>query len=359
MDQSIYMDMLQPMDKFRTKQYLLFGVIIGSVYSLVEYPIREAIGDPQAFLPLIIRSVVTAVLIALTLATFEAFFKEKFLQRTFLYLVIARTFAYTLVITLWLTIVNGFWHVISGQHSFSGGIIYYLRNETYVINLVSVFLIMIVVLTITQINGLHRKGELMSFILGRYHQPKEVSRAFAFIDLKDSTSIAEKLGHYKFGLFLKDYYSDLTEAIWISQAEIYQYVGDEIILSWPEKKGFENQNIIRCIQQMKATIASKRKHYLQKFGFFPQFRAGVHHGSVLVTWVGEIKKEIVYVGDVLNTAARIREDCKRLHCDWLVSAEIAEQLSAGNGFHLKFQEEIIPRGKKHKVKLYSVEEINA
>jgi adenylate cyclase len=82
-----------------------------------------------------------------------------------------------------------------------------------------------------EIDSLHRKGELLNFVLGRYNTPREVDRIFCFIDLKSSNSIPEKIGHARYAMFLKDYYYDITEPLRNTKADIYQYIGDEIILS--------------------------------------------------------------------------------------------------------------------------------
>jgi len=205
-----------------------------------------------------------------------------------------------------------------------------------------------------QINSLHRKGELINFILGKYHTPREVGRIFCFIDLKSSTTIAEKLGHFRFAMFLKDYYSDITEALRKTDAQIYQYVGDEIVLSWSYENGLRNNNLIECFFQMKKIITSMKQKYINKYGFYPEFKAGMHGGQVIVTWVGEIKKEIVYIGDVLNTAARIQEDCKRLGKDFLISEDLLNRIDRLDKINASFVEETIPRGKENKIRLYSL-----
>ena len=74
---------------------------------------------------------------------------------------------------------------------------------------------------------------ITSMLLGRFHRAHEVDRIFMFLDLSNSTSIAEKIGHIKFFNLLKDFFGDMTDAILNSQGEIYQYVGDEIVISWP------------------------------------------------------------------------------------------------------------------------------
>ena len=104
---------------------------------------------------------------------------------------------------------------------------------------------------ILQVSDKFGQGILLNFLLGRYHKPKEESRIFMFMDLKSSTTIAEKLGNLKFGSFLKDYYSDITDAIRYSKAEVYQYVGDEIVLSWPVGKKTDMCKVAGTVFHMK------------------------------------------------------------------------------------------------------------
>ena len=96
---------------------------------------------------------------------------------------------------------------------------------------------------------------------------------------------------------------------------------------------------------------------MDKYGVCPDFKAGMHGGDVIVTWVGELKKEIVYIGDVLNTTARIREDCKRLSKEFLISENIRKRLSGLMKISVSFVEETIPRGKEKAIKLYSLEQV--
>ena len=77
---------------------------------------------------------------------------------------------------------------------------------------------------------------IISMLMGRFHRPHEVHRIFMFLDLSNSTTIAEELGHIKFFDLLKDFFSDMTDSILNSQGEIYQYVGDEIVISWSNRK---------------------------------------------------------------------------------------------------------------------------
>ena len=77
-------------------------------------------------------------------------------------------------------------------------------------------------------------------------------------------------------------------------------------------------------------------------------------GYVTVAEVGDIKREIAYHGDVLNTAARIQEQCKLLGAEFLISEHLEQNLPALNGFQKKFMGEVNLRGKKEIIKIFSI-----
>ena len=339
------------------RQYVLTGMIVGLLYGLIEYFVKLGSTDEQLLIPLLMRAVLAGLFVTLTAAIFEIKTGNFFVQKPFYYIVLARAIFYSFAITFWLSLINAVSHMLIRDMSFSAGLIDYLTDDSYLFNLILIFLFLISLMGAHQINSLHKKGELINFIVGKYHRPREVIRIFCFIDLKNSTSIAETLGHIRFADFLKDYYSDITEALIKTQAEIYQYVGDEIVLCWPVKNGLKMNNALRCFFLMKRIMQKKKEKYMAKFGVHPAFRAGLHGGKVIVTWVGEIKREIVYIGDVLNTAARLQEDCKRLEKDLLISQELLDQFRDLTGIEAHFIEESKPRGKAEKVRLYSLEEV--
>lgn len=173
-----------------------------------------------------------------------------------------------------------------------------------------------------------------------------------FVDLKDSTSIAEKLTNKAFSTFIKDYFYDLSDAIMMFNGEIYQYVGDEIIVVWPIRS--TNLNCIRSFFKMVEIIERKRSNYQIKYGVVPEFKAGIHAGQVIVTSVGKQKKEIVYHGDVLNTTSRIEGKCNELKQELLISEDMLNYINLENDFIVEEKGEIELRGKTHKLSLYGV-----
>ena len=71
--------------------------------------------------------------------------------------------------------------------------------------------------------------------MGKYLRPREESRIIVFIDLRNSTPIAEKLGNNYFE-FIRDFIFAFQPVSWNMMDGIYQYVGDEIVAWWPSSK---------------------------------------------------------------------------------------------------------------------------
>ncbi len=197
-------------------------------------------------------------------------------------------------------------------------------------------------------------GVLMNFFTGKYHQPLEEERIFMFSDMKSSTTIAEQLGHIKYFNLLKAYYADLSDAIIQYEGEIYQYAGDEIIVSWKYKAGKDNTNCIRCFFAMKEDLQKRADWYHKKFGLLPTFKAGIHFGKVTTGEIGVIKKEIFFTGDVLNATARIQGLCNSYDVDLLISADLINNLQLGSEFQVTSMGATELRGKKESIELYTI-----
>lgn len=197
-------------------------------------------------------------------------------------------------------------------------------------------------------------GTFFKMLLGRYKNPREEDRIFMFLDLKDSTAIAEQLGHHKYSQFIQDCFYDLNEVVLDYNAEIYQYVGDEVVLSWPYQKGLENNNCIGVFFAFEAHRKSKKEFYLKKYKVFPEFKAGLHGGPLMVAEVGFIKKEIAYHGDVINTSARIQAECNKHNVTLLLSEKIMKDIKINLGAKIRFLTNVVLKGKQKKVNIYTI-----
>ena len=208
-----------------------------------------------------------------------------------------------------------------------------------------------------QINQLLGEGILWKFIRGKYHKPREEERIFMFLDMKSSTTIAEQLGHVRFYTLLNELFHEISQPVLQTKAEIYQYVGDEVVLTWEVKQGLKNSNCLKTFFMFQERLLRNGDNYLKNFGVRPEFKAGLHFGKVVSAQIGDLKREIVYNGDVLNTTARIQDECNKYQRDCLVSGTLMNRLQQMNGFQWERIDTVILRGKETEVELFSV--INA
>ncbi|MBT0608412.1 adenylate/guanylate cyclase domain-containing protein [Aequorivita echinoideorum] len=185
-------------------------------------------------------------------------------------------------------------------------------------------LIVLITLIVLMVNDKYGPGVFPDYLRGKYFRPKHERRIFMFADIKNATGIAESLGEEKYFNFLKDFFRHIAPAIVQTHAEVYQYVGDEVVVSWKMKWGLKRGNAIQCFYSMKQIIAYKAPKYLKKYGVVPNFKVGYHFGTVMVGEIGQIKRDIAFSGDVLNTTSRIQSMCNELGVEILASKEFAD-----------------------------------
>ncbi len=203
-----------------------------------------------------------------------------------------------------------------------------------------------------EINEKYSPGVFMDIAIGKYMQPKIENRIVMFIDLKDSTPIAEKLGHVENFKFIRDFIFHVSMAMIEHDGRIYQYVGDEVVVSWLYKK----RNTKKCM----ASIIEARKNlqkysdeFRRKYDIVPEFRVGVHMGEVTVGEIGVIKKDLAMSGDTMNTAARIRSACTELNQKFIMSKDFMDNsdLKVWQGKSLGI---VDLKGKANGIELFSI-----
>ncbi len=212
---------------------------------------------------------------------------------------------------------------------------------------VDVFMVML-----RQVNLMLGDNNLLKLLKGEFYTPREEERIFMFLDLQSSTQLAEKLGHIRYSMLIQDCFNDLG-VVTENEADIYQYVGDEVILTWKLRQGLKNQNCLDAYFNFRRKLTEKQRYYLQKYNCAPFFKAGMNSGVVTVTEVGKYKKEIAYHGDTINTAARIQDKCNEFNQELLISKCLRDQLN-GNRYRFDQLGGVVLRGKEKEVPMYAV-----
>lgn len=250
------------------------------------------------------------------------------------------TVIYYFAITMMEMNTIGFWDFLRSPAAF----IYYLY----------VFLVNSILSLLLEITRLLGRGNFFKLIAGKFYSPKEEFRIFMFVDLNSSTTIAEKLGHLTYSNFIKDCFYDLA-IVHNYDAQIYQYVGDEAVLTWERSK---MKSVMECVDAFWAfhdELLKKSEYYKDKYGIVPAFKAGMSMGMVTVVEIGDFKKEIAYHGNTLNTAARIEAVCNIYGEKLLVSKKLYDEIVKENSTYTYAKvAETQLRGKQGITEIYSI-----
>ncbi|MDT3402357.1 adenylate/guanylate cyclase domain-containing protein [Mucilaginibacter terrae] len=208
---------------------------------------------------------------------------------------------------------------------------------------------------INQVNKKYGPGIILPMLFGKYREPVEENRIFMFMDLKSSTTIAEVLGHLKYSSFIRDSFHDINQLLTTYNAEVYQYVGDEMVLSWKVDKMISYRACVEFFFACKDLFKNRYDYYHSNYGFFPKFKAGLHMGLVTAVEIGDVKRDIAYHGDTINTTARIQSVCNKFAKDLLISSVLLEKIGQQNQLITEFMGSIQLKGKLTDIAILSIE----
>lgn len=307
-------------------EYLIFGVVLGVmvavVYTLVEFLFDKYLSKKLHLgLILLVKSIIYLLFLIFSL-TFIASLAEAYIQVDFPNE------------TLWWKSNKIFWMVT----------VYFILCSL----LFSFFRIT---------NNKFGDGVILNMLLGRYRKPREVERILMFVDLKSSTTIAEELGHLKYSQFIQDCFYYLNRIVGKYGAEIYQYVGDEAVLTWNLKRGHKKLNCINLFFEFDKKLKRHSKYFMRTYGIIPEFKAGIHSGKIIIAEVGSIKKELAYHGDVINTTSRIQEQCNEYNESLLISEEFLNTISLTSNYKAVSLGNEMLEGKTETLKLFAIHKV--
>lgn len=240
----------------------------------------------------------------------------------------------------------------------SGDLLHQAFSYTGVSTFLYWFLLMAGTMLMVRLNDQLGSGGI-SYLTGFYHKPRQEMRIFMFLDMRSSTAIAERLGHTRYFELLNELFADITDPILYSRGDIYQYVGDEISVSWSFRRGVGRQRCIRCFLDIRRKLRARAAHYEARYGLTPVFKAGFHYGPVTTGEVGLVKKERIYSGDVVNTAAHIQNQCNKHGVDNLISDDLVKVLRLPASYTLRGIGSTELKGRSQAIGLWTLEEKGA
>jgi len=300
----------------------------------------------------VIQGLVDALIISLTVGGYLLFVRNVWLRHWFRRLGFWKELALssTIVLTMFLlgralgqVITTGPWRFLAS-----------FRDAHLVFALPYFVVLAVTMQFVLQMNSLVGINVLRYFAAGVYRRPTAEERVFLFVDLVGSTQLAERLGSARYFELLRRFVDDLSDPVVEAEGEIYQYAGDEVVITWPMARGVHRANCVACFFAIRDAVARSADRYESEFGVVPRFRGGLHGGMVTAGELGDLRQQIVFVGDILNTAARLEEYAKRSRLDLVVSGDLLDRLTLPDGVVATRCGELALRGKEAPVTAFGL-----
>jgi adenylate cyclase len=198
---------------------------------------------------------------------------------------------------------------------------------------------------------------LASVLLGTYHRPSRQRRIVMFLDLANSTRLAEALGELRVHDLITRFFFDIDEPIADYDGAVHAYVGDEVIVTWPVKDDPAlNARCVASFFAIRRKMADLAPNYQAEFGVKPEFRAGMHAGVVVVSECGDAKRQLAYFGDTMNVGARLCEYCKTINRQLVISADLLNLMRLPDDLSAGESSSIEVRGRQERIEALAVEE---
>ena len=328
---------LSAVAKYRSKLIIVIAVIwtvLDTLYTLIRFKLldiqtRYYFFEYQEAKPIILREIIIFMMSSVIGYVLVYNFKRNTRNLPLWFNFLAKTFVLVALAFLMNFLIHVTYSVIISKLSLGFALREFLNDAfaSYwlVEKLPSLLLIFFVTQLMIEIIEKYSPGIFLDVFSGKYVHPRNEKRIIMFIDLKDSTPIAEKLGHKDYFRFIRDFIYSISIALIEYNGRIYQYVGDEIVVSWP----YNQVNTKRCMDSLieaRKILQKNSERFRRKYGIVPEFRVGIHAGEVTIGEIGVIKKDLAMSGDTMNTTARIRSACSELKQKFIVSKDFIDAI---------------------------------
>jgi adenylate cyclase len=230
-----------------------------------------------------------------------------------------------------------------------------MSNATFLNGFIYSVIISVLFNLVYSITNLIGARALLNFITGRYHTPVAENRFVLFVDIAGSTGLAERLGGVGIHRFLDRTFRLLTIPVVDYRGEVLNYVGDEVIVTWPEQIGAVDCRPLQCFLAMRDELSRDADQFDREFGAVLRIRGSLHFGPVIVGEIGDVKRAIVFNGDVMNTAARLEQLSRNVDGGFLASRAAMEQFGSAPPFPVRELGQLAIRGRADGIDVFGID----
>ncbi|WP_008310851.1 response regulator [Leptolyngbya sp. PCC 6406] len=176
-----------------------------------------------------------------------------------------------------------------------------------------------------------------------------------FCDIRDFTQIVEFQEARETFEWLNALFEQINQAITQNAGFVDKYLGDSVMAVFDRAETHITDGLqaaIAICQQLAVFNETRDRFHLAE----PlRMGIGLHTGRGVIGTVGANQRmDTTVVGDVVNTASRLEEMTKTYQCQVIASEEMVQGLPEGHNFRLRWLDEVAPRGKQTKLRIYEV-----
>ncbi len=179
-----------------------------------------------------------------------------------------------------------------------------------------------------------------------------------FSDIRNFTSISEKLEATEVVLFLNEYMSKMEECVTSNKGTVDKYIGDAIMAVWGASSTEGNNrsdalNSIRSALLMRAALIDFNEGRGSESAPLIKFGCGINSGPAVAGQMGSLKHmEYTIIGDTVNLASRTEALTKIFATDILIAENTYELVK--DEVVVEKMPSVSVKGKKNPVAIYAV-----
>ncbi|HCC46882.1 MAG TPA: hypothetical protein DEQ38_02005 [Elusimicrobia bacterium] len=186
---------------------------------------------------------------------------------------------------------------------------------------------------------------------------EDMEAAVMFCDIRNFTTLSEKMSAGDLVEFLNKYFYFITPPITDHNGVINKFIGDAVMAIYTPLLGSDDYaaDAVRAAVGMRAALAD-----FNASGQAPgkvEFGIGIHSGKLVAGNIGtKARLEYTFIGDTVNIASRLESKTKEFDTDVLVSSPVLERARTSLGGGLKFEPlgKAVLKGKSETVEIYKL-----
>jgi adenylate cyclase len=176
-----------------------------------------------------------------------------------------------------------------------------------------------------------------------------------FSDIRGFTSMSEKMEPEEVVTFLREYLTEMTEAVFRHGGTVDKYIGDAIMALYnvPFEAADHPAQAVRTALEFQQRLEPLAERFAAKYGGTLRCGVGINTGDAVVGTIGSRQRlEYTAIGDTINLGSRLESITKDFNVPVIISE--ATWLEVKDLFETRYLGEVTVKGKEIPVKIYTV-----